>query len=112
MNTITFLHLSDLQFGKKHLFQIFAFPEFKMLVAGFNSCIREFERKQDHYGWIGVPQARQIVQRCDTLDPDRSYLLMAALHHNFLGASNLDNENPRDRDQRLSGRRQPVRLPG
>lgn len=89
---------TDVLFDEDHLFHVYAFPEEQVLIVGFNSCIRESERDLDHYGWIGVEQVRRAVQRCDELDPSRTWLRIGALHHNFLGASNLDNENLRDRD--------------
>ena len=88
-----------LLFDEEHLFHVFPFPEEQVLIVGFNSCLRESERDEDHYGWIGVGQARDAVQRCDELDPSQTWLRIGALHHNFVGASNLDNENLRDRDE-------------
>ena len=89
---------TDVLFDEDHLFQVYRFPEEQVLIVGFNSCLRESELDQDHYGWIGVEQVRLAVQRCDELDPSRTWLRIGALHHNFIGASNMDNENLRDRD--------------
>jgi hypothetical protein len=89
---------TDVLFDEDHLFHVYRFPEEQVLIVGFNSCLRESELDQDHYGWIGIEQARQAVQRCDALDPSRRWLRIGALHHNFIGASNLDKENLRDRD--------------
>jgi len=93
-----FFEDAGLLFAEEHLFHVVVLPEQKTLITALNSCIRESERDEDHYGWIGVDQARAAVQRCEQIDPDGSWLRIAALHHNFLGASNLDHENLRDRD--------------
>ena len=45
-----------------------------------------------------IHQARQAIERCDQIDPDQSWLRIAAMHHKFVGASNRDDENLRDRD--------------
>lgn len=86
-------------FDENNLFHVYALPKEQVLIVGFNSCIHESERDDDHYGWIGVQQALDAVQRCDELDPERECLRIGALHHNFVGGSDLDNENLRDRDE-------------
>ena len=88
-------------FDEQHLFQIYRFLAERVVVIGFNSCIQESEKKNDHYGWIGVSQARHAVELCDEMDLAQEWVRIAAMHHNFLGGSNLDIENLRDRDEIL-----------
>ena len=86
-------------FDASQLSHVFRFDEEKVLIAGLNSCLKESELKKDHYGWIGLTQVRQATARCKEIDPDFSYLRIAALHHNFLCGSDLDHENLRDADE-------------
>jgi predicted phosphodiesterase len=86
-------------FDEEHLFQVYPFPDERVLIAGLNSCMRESEEEADHYGWIGVDQARRAAETLDEKDPDRQCLRLAAMHHNFTSGSNLDNENLRDADE-------------
>jgi 3',5'-cyclic AMP phosphodiesterase CpdA len=78
---------------------VYGFPAEQTLIVGLNSCIRGSELDEDHYGWIGLDQVRAAAARCDEIDPEGRWLRIAALHHNFLCGSNLDNENLRDADQ-------------
>lgn len=87
------------QFDESNLFQVHEFRAEKTLIVGFNSCVRESERDEDHYGWIGLEQVHAARARCDEIDADGRWLRIAAMHHNFLCGSDLDNENLRDADQ-------------
>ena len=69
-----FCAATDVLFDEEHLFHVYPFPEEQVLIVGFNTCIRESERDEDHYGWIGVGQAHEAAQRCDELDPNRTWL--------------------------------------
>ncbi len=83
-------------FDEEHLFQLRHFEAQQVLVAGFNSCIQETEKK--HHGWIGLDQVHQATLLCDERDPEGRCLRIAALHHNFSRKSDHDNENLRDAD--------------
>jgi len=92
----------DLQlFDDQHLFQVYPFVEEKIVIVGFNSCIKESELDEDHYGHIGLEQVLAASARCDDddVDPGRACLRIAAMHHNFTCSSKEDNENLRDADE-------------
>ena len=46
------------EFDKSELFQVHHFPQERALAVAFNSSVRESEREEDHFGWIGVDQIR------------------------------------------------------
>jgi len=87
------------RFDETNLFQVHEFRAEETLIVGFNSCVRESERDEDHYGWIGLEQVHAARARCDEIDAGGQWLRIAAMHHNFLCGSDLDNENLRDADQ-------------
>jgi 3',5'-cyclic AMP phosphodiesterase CpdA len=78
------------------LFVIYPFPELGLLAAGLNSCVRESERDEDHYGWVDIDQTIRAIQVCDRIDPNRKLFRIALMHHNFRQESPYDIENLRD----------------
>ncbi|MDP6504343.1 MAG: NACHT domain-containing protein, partial [Planctomycetota bacterium] len=91
--------IPDRWFDQGHLFQIYHFKKERILIAGLNSCIMESEQENDHYGHVSVDQIRLATEQCNELDPNQDCLRIAAIHHNYLAASNLDNENLRDANE-------------
>lgn len=78
------------------LYVVYAFPEFRILFAGLNSCVRESEREEDHYGCIEIDQLTKAIEVCEQEDPKHDFLRVAFCHHNYRQGSNNDQENLRD----------------
>jgi hypothetical protein len=68
-----------------------------LAVTGFSSTTQETE--VEHYGWVGVENVKRAGEELNEIDPDQSLTRIAAIHHNYFRASNLDEENLRDADE-------------
>lgn len=76
------------------LYQVYDLSQYGLLVAGFNSCVKESD--QDHYGWIGLDQVNKVCLECDRIASASRLLRIAIMHHNFKRLSENDCENLRD----------------
>lgn len=90
---------TGIEFTEERLFHVYPFPEEQTLIVGFNSCIKETD--EEHFGHVGIPQIRAALDECNEHDPEQKWLRIAVMHHNFVGASDCDNENLRDADEIL-----------
>ncbi len=82
----------------ERLFVNYPFLDQGIFFIGFNSCVRESELTDDHYGWISVDQVNRAINECNRVDPDKRLLRIALMHHNYCRDSAYDNENLSDAD--------------
>jgi len=88
------------KFNREKLFVNFIFPENNVLFCGLNSSIDESEISP-HYGNIGIAQLSKAISEIDLYDENNEYLRIVLMHHNFLRASHIDDENLKDSDELL-----------
>jgi len=87
-------------FNESKLFVNYFFPEEKIIFCGLNSSIDESELAP-HYGKIGVTQLSAAINEIKSIDTNNEYFKIALMHHNFLRASDFDDENLKDADDLL-----------
>jgi len=67
-----------------------------ILAVGLNSCIEESHREEDHRGYIGIQQAREVRDWFAEKDPNHGLPHIGVLHHNLTPDDIGDEECLRD----------------
>ena len=100
-----------ISFSEAEPYNLFDYPELRVVIAGLNSTIAESHRKDDHYGFFGEQQLRFFAQKLWPYK-ESGVLRIAAVHHDplNLGENEAARQDMKDFKGMLAPRRPRLRI--